>query len=181
MSRYEVPRPIRADDPTDRFDCGNQDLNVWLQRFALPSHATGASRDFVTTSTDSTATDPARVVGFYALSSASVQRSSSPSRIAHGMPQAIPVLLLGRLAVDIGEQGKKLGSHLLRDAIIRTVGVAEEVGVRALLVHAADEQAATFYRRFDFESSPTDPLHLMLLLKDARAALRRADRRSGPA
>ncbi|HZK36503.1 MAG TPA: hypothetical protein VFC57_06080, partial [Aeromicrobium sp.] len=77
--------------------------------------------------------------------------------------------------VDIREQGKSVGSHLLRDAIIRTVGVAEEIGVRALLVHAADEQAAAFYRRFDFESSPTDELHMMLLLKDARAILRRSD------
>lgn len=91
------------------------------------------------------------------------------------MPQAIPVLLLGRLAVDISDQGKSIGSHLLRDAIVRTVGVAEEIGVRALLVHASDDQAATFYRRFDFESSPTDELHLMLLLKDARAVLRNVD------
>ena len=175
MSPYSVPRPLRADDPTDAFDCGNQDLNVWLRRFALTSHGTGASRIFVTVATDSAESQPSRVAGFYALSSASVQRSASSSRIAHGMPSAIPVLLLGRLAVDIREQGKSVGSHLLRDAIIRTVGVAEEIGVRALLVHAADEQAAAFYRRFDFESSPTDELHMMLLLKDARAILRRSD------
>lgn len=175
MSPYSVPRPLRADDPTDAFDCGNQDLNVWLRRFALTSHGTGASRIFVTVATDSAESEPSRVAGFYALSSASVQRSSSPSRVAHGMPLAIPVLLVGRLAVDIREQGKSVGSHLLRDAIIRTVGVAEEIGVRALPVHAADEQAAAFYRRFDFESSPTDELHMMLLLKDARAILRTSD------
>jgi hypothetical protein len=173
MSRYAAPRPIRAGDRTDTFDCGQQDLNIWLQRFALTSHATGAGRVFVATSTDPS--EPDRVAGFYALSAASVQRSSSPSRAAHGMPLAIPVLLLGRLAVDIGEQGKSLGSHLLKDAIVRTVGVSDEIGVRALLVHAADERAAAFYRRFDFEPSPTDELHLMLLLKDARAILRNVD------
>lgn len=91
------------------------------------------------------------------------------------MPESIPVLLLGRLAVDLLVQGRSLGSHLLRDAITRVVGVAETIGVRAMLVHASTDQAAAFYRRFDFESSPTDELHMMLLLKDARAILRRSD------
>jgi GNAT superfamily N-acetyltransferase len=84
------------------------------------------------------------------------------------MPEPIPVVLLGRLAVDRKEQGRSLGSNLLRDAITRTVEAAEIIGVRALLVHALNERARDFYLHHDFEPSPTDPLHLMLLIKDAR-------------
>jgi predicted N-acetyltransferase YhbS len=82
------------------------------------------------------------------------------------------VILLGRLAVDRKEQRSGLGSHLLRDAIIRSVEAAEIIGVRALLVHALNDAAASFYRHFDFEPSPTDALHLMLLMKDARVLVR---------
>jgi predicted N-acetyltransferase YhbS len=87
------------------------------------------------------------------------------------MPEPIPVILLSRLAVDRKEQGRGLGSHLLRDAITRSIGVAEQVGVRAILVHALHEEAQRFYVHFEFEPSPTDPLHLMLSMKDARALI----------
>ncbi len=87
------------------------------------------------------------------------------------MPDPIPAILLARLAVDRKTQGMGLGGSLLRDAILRTVQVSEQVGVKILLVHALHEEARTFYERFDFEPSPTDPLHLFLLMKDARAIL----------
>lgn len=87
------------------------------------------------------------------------------------MPDPVPVILLSRLAIDRKEQGKGLGKHLLRDAITRSVGAAEVIGVRALLVHALHEDARAFYMHFDFEPSPTDPLHLLLLIKDARALI----------
>jgi predicted N-acetyltransferase YhbS len=88
------------------------------------------------------------------------------------MPEPVPVLLLARLAVDRAVQGRGLGWRLLRDAVLRTLQVADQVGVRALLAHALDQTAADFCARYDFEPSPTDPLHMMLLLKDARALLR---------
>lgn len=87
------------------------------------------------------------------------------------MPQPVPLILLGRLAVDSRHQGCGLGAGLLRDAIQRTLIVADTVGVRALIVHAANPVAAKFYGRFGFAPSPTDELHLALLLKDARAVL----------
>jgi GNAT superfamily N-acetyltransferase len=87
------------------------------------------------------------------------------------MPDSVPVILLSRLAIDAKHRGQGLGAQLLRDAITRAVAAAEIIGVRALLVHAVDEQARAFYARFDFEPSPTDPLHLLLLMKDARALL----------
>jgi predicted N-acetyltransferase YhbS len=90
------------------------------------------------------------------------------------MPEPIPVLLLARLAVDQAMQGHGLGWRLLRDAILRTLQVAGQVGVRALLAHALDQRAADFYARYDFQPSPTDPLHMLLLLKDARALIRAA-------
>lgn len=87
------------------------------------------------------------------------------------MPNPVPVILLSRLAVDTKEQGEGLGAALLRDAIIRAVAAAEIFDVRALLVHALHEPARAFYAHFDFEPSPTDPQHLLLLIKDARAFL----------
>lgn len=85
------------------------------------------------------------------------------------MPDPVPVILLSRLAVDRKEQGRGLGKHLLRDAVLRSVEAAEIIGVRALLVHALHEQARAFYARYDFEPSSTDPLHMLLLVKDARS------------
>jgi GNAT superfamily N-acetyltransferase len=165
VRRYSTPRPITADDVVTGFDCGEPSLNDWLRRRALTNQDSGASRCFVT-SRDST------VAGYYALATGSVQRVAASPRIARSMPEPIPVILLGRLAVDLKEQGHGLGAHLLRDVIARTVQVADSVGVRALLVHALNERARAFYLRYDFEPSPIDPLQLMLLLKDARAIVR---------
>ncbi len=110
-------------------------------------------------------------VGFYALASAAVERADAPGRVRRNMPDPVPVILLARLAIDAKHQGQGLGAQLLRDAITRVVAAAKIIGVRALLVHALHEQARAFYAHFDFEPSPTDPLHLLLLIKDARALL----------
>ena len=159
------PRPITADDALADFGCGEASLDDWLRRRALANHAAGAARSFVTCR-------DRRVVGYYALATGAVQRLDATRRIGQGMPDPVPVVLLARLAVDLKEQGQGLGSHLLRDAIARTVEAAEIVGVRALLVHALNDRARDFYLHFGFETSPTHPLHLMLLMKDARAAVR---------
>jgi predicted N-acetyltransferase YhbS len=115
-----------------------------------------------------------RVVGYYALATTSVLRDSGTSRARRGMPDPIPAILLGRLAVDQHRQSQGLGRSLLQDAARRTLAAAESIGVRVLLGHALREEVRGFYLRYGFESSPTDPLHLMLLLKDARAALESA-------
>jgi predicted N-acetyltransferase YhbS len=163
--KYTLPRSLTAEDDVSGFRCGDESLDEWLRRYALINQSSGSARTFVS-SLDR------RVVGYYVLASGAVARAGAPARVAKAMPEPIPVLLLARLAVDQTVQGQGLGWRLLRDAILRTLQVADHVGVRALLAHALDQTAADFYARYDFQPSPTDPLHMMLLLKDARALLR---------
>jgi len=162
VSGYSSPRPISEGDDVATFDSGEPSLDDYLRTRALANHVEGASRCFVTCR-------DGRVVGFYALASAAVERGSAPGKVRKNMPNPIPVILVARLAIDRKEQGKGLGKHLLRDAIARCVQVADVIGVRAMLVHALHEEARAFYAHFEFEPSPTDPLHLLLLIKDARA------------
>lgn len=164
MSGYSAPRPINDGDDLATFDSGEPSLDEYLRKRALANHVEGASRCFVTCRNE-------RVVGFYALASAAVEHREVPGRVRRNMPNPVPVILLSRLAIDRKEQGKGLGSHLLRDAITRCVAVAEVIGVRAILVHALHDQARAFYGHFDFTSSPTDPLHVLLLIKDVRALI----------
>ena len=164
MSGYSTPRPISADDDVADFDSGEPSLDRYLRGRALANHVEGASRCFVTCR-------DGRVVGFYALASASVDRADTPGRVRRNMPDPVPVILLSRLAIDVEEHGKGLEAQLLRDAITRAVTAAQIVGVRALLVHSLHDNAREFYAHFGFEPSPTDPLHLLLLIKDARALL----------
>jgi len=113
------------------------------------------------------------IVGFHALTVASVEHARAPARIAKGMPRyPIPVVLLARLAVDRSVQGRGIGAFLLRDAMVRAAAAADELGIRALLVHAMNASTRDFYAHFGFQPSPTDDLHLMVLLKDVRAAIR---------
>lgn len=163
MSRYDAPRPIESGDDTSAFSCGDSALDEWLKRYALVNHNAGAAKVYV-------ALREGQIVGYYALAAASIMRADATERAGKAMPQPIPAILIGRLAVSQKEQGHGLGKHLLRDAITRTLGAAEAIGVRVLLVHCASEDARNFYLNFGFEPSPTDPLHLMLMLKDARRA-----------
>ena len=164
MSGYSAPRPIRDDDAVADFGCGEPSLDGYLRSRALANHLEGASRCFVTSR-------DGRVVGFYALAAASVERSSAPGRVRRNMPEPVPVILLSRLAVDREHHGKGLGRSLLRDAIVRSVRAADLIGVRAMLAHAVSDEVRSFYQRFGFEPSPTDPLHLLLLIKDARSVI----------
>lgn len=166
MSRYSLPRPITAGDDASQFDSGETNLDDYIRRRALANHIQGASRCFVTGR-------DGRVAGYYALASASVQHSDLAGKVRRNMPDPVPVILLSRLAVDKKAQGTGLGKNLLRDAILRSVDASEIIGVRALLVHALHDNARAFYAHFDFEPSPTDPLHMLLLIKDARAAIGR--------
>lgn len=164
MSRFRKPRPIREDDDTADFDSGEPSLDAYLRTRALSDHLQGASRCYVTCR-------DRRVAGYYALAAASVQRRVAPGKVRRNMPDTVPVILLSRLAVDQKDQGLGLGKHLLRDAIARCVQVTDIIGVRALLVHALHDEEREFYAYFDFQPSPTDPLHLLLPIQDARALL----------
>ena len=156
---------LRADHNVSAFDCGKPELTEWLRRFALTNQQAESARVYVVHR-------GGRIVGYYALVSSAVSRSNAPVRVGQGLANhPVPVVLLARLAVDAGEQRQGLGAALLKDAFLRVVRAADEIGVRALLVHAQDEEARAFYEHFDFEPSPTDPLHLFLLLKDLRHAI----------
>lgn len=163
---FSRPRKLTAQDDVNGFDSGQPDLDGWLRKFALINQQAGMCTVFVTTTED-------RVVGYYALATGGVERARAPERVTRGVPaHPVPVILLARLAVDATAQGKGLGRALLRDALIRVANAAEEIGVRCLLVHAKDDRAKAFYlRHAEFEPSPTDPLHLFLLMKDLRKAL----------
>jgi len=153
---------LSAGDLTDSFDCGQDDLNRFLKRFALANQAANAAQTYV-------ACRAARIVGYYSLVVGSVQREDSPSRVVKGMARhPIPVMILARLAVDRSDQGSGIGKALLKDALLRTADAADIAGMRAMIVHAKDEDARRWYAQFDFEPSPTDPLHLFLLLKDLK-------------
>ncbi len=164
MSGYTPPRPISADDDITAFDSGESSLDDYLRKKALANHIGGASRCFVTCL-------DGRVVGYYAVASGSVSHSESGGKFRRNMPDPIPVILLSRLAIDRKHQGCGLGENLLRDAIARSVEAADQIGVRAILVHALHDEAKRFYLRYQFEPTPTDPLHLMLLIKDAKASV----------
>jgi GNAT superfamily N-acetyltransferase len=166
VTRLSGPEPLTAGHDVRNFDCGKPELTEWLRRYALQSHQAGASRVYVVHRTG-------RVVGYYALAAGSVEPGKAPERVKKGLGRhPIPVILLARLAVDISEQRQGLGAALLKDALRRTTSAADEIGARAILVHAKDDEAKAFYRHFNFEPSPTDPLHLFLIMKDLRAMLR---------
>lgn len=150
-----------------RFDCGNEALNQWLKRFAWANVQNDSARVYVTHRRDRV------VVGYHALTAGSISRAEAPERIGRGLAaHPVGVIVLGRLAVDRSEQGRGLGASLLQDALLRAEQAAETVGVRAILVHAIDAAARTFYLRFGFSPSPTDDMQLLLLMKDLRAFLR---------
>lgn len=166
MEALTGPEPLNELHDVRIFDCGKQELTEWLRRYALQNHRAGASRAYVVQR-------GRRVVGYYAVAAASVEVEEAPARVKKGLARhPIPVILLARLAVDVSEQGHGLGGALLRDALIRIASAADEIGARAVLVHAKDDEAKRFYQHYDFEPSPTDPLHLFLLMKDLREALK---------
>ncbi|MBI4728691.1 MAG: GNAT family N-acetyltransferase [Acidobacteria bacterium] len=167
MTAYRSAEPLSPSHEFGGFESGKPELDDWLRRHAFASHQAGSARVYVLSREN-------RVVGYYALAAASVEPADAPARVKKGLGRrAIPVILLARLAVDRREQGKGLGAVLLGDALRRAASAAGEIGARAVLVHAKDADARAFYEHFDFEPSPTDPLHLLLLMKDLRALLAR--------
>ena len=150
-----------------QFNCGtHESLNLWLKKYAFQNQANESARTYVVHRANI-------VVGYYSISAGSISREGATPRAAQGLANhPIPIILLGRLAVDETVQGTGLGKALLKDALIRMERAADILGIRAVLVHAIDDSARAFYERFDFESCPDDPLHLMLLMKDLRKQLK---------
>nr|WP_245396742.1 GNAT family N-acetyltransferase [Jiella sonneratiae] len=146
----------------EEFDSGVAVLDDWLKRRARANQASGASRCFV-------ACEGAEVIGYYALASGAVKLPEAPGRFRRNMPDPIPVVVLGRLAVDRRCQGQGLGRALVRDAALRTLAAAETIGIRGLLVHALSEEARSFYEALGFDPSPLDPMTLMVKLTDLSA------------
>lgn len=147
----------------ETFDCGEEALNRFLVRFALPNQMANASQTYLGIAEDDA------IVGFYTLVVGEVRHEEGPERLTKGLARhPVPVMLLARLGVSEAWQGKRIGAGLLRDAVLRTLQVADIAGVRALVVHAKNDAARSFYERFDFQPSPTDPLHLFALIKDLK-------------
>ncbi|MGA7829647.1 MAG: GNAT family N-acetyltransferase [Terracidiphilus sp.] len=151
---------LRRDHRIDAFDCGEEALNRWLLKYALQNQGAGAAQSYVGLVDDA-------VIGYYSLAVGQIEFSDAPERLRKGVAQhPVPVMLLARLAVDKNWQKKGVGRALLRDAVLRTLQAAEIAGIRALAVHAKDDAARRYYEQFDFAASPSDPLHLLVLLKD---------------
>ena len=157
--KLHAPQPLTADHQLNTFNCGETSLDEWLKRRALLNQSNGASRTFVVVD------ESQLVMGYYALAAGAVHHQDATRSIRQNMPDPIPVMVLARLAVDIRTQGMQLGAGLLRDAVDRSLAVAKNIGVRALLVHALHERAKQFYLYFGFQASPVHPLTLMLRLK----------------
>ena len=158
------PEPLAAHHVLTGFDCGRPALDGWLISHALRNEREGGSRTYVVC-------EEGAVAAYYSLSTGSVERKVAPGRVRRNMPDPIPVMLIGRLAVATSFQGRGIARGLVRDAILRTLKAAEIAGIRALLVHALDPEAAAFYRHLGFMASPLDPLVLALPLPAARKAL----------
>lgn len=159
-----APAPISAENELDSFQSGEASLDKRLKERALKNQASGASRCFVIC-------DKKIIVGYYYLSAGAIARESALKTMQRNVPDSMPVLLLGRLAIDKKYHNKGLGSALLRDALLRALALSEAVGIVAVLVHALSEQAKRFYLSRGFVQSPLQEMTLMMTLKTIRAVL----------
>ncbi len=160
-----APQALGASHSLEEFDCGKPSLDDWLTRHARQAQASGSAKTYVVA-------DGVRVAGYYSLTVGQIDTLEAPDRVRRGMGgYPIPVVILARMAVTRQDQGRGIGVGMLQDAIRRTLTIAEQAGVRALLTHPIDEEASRFYLRFGFEASPAREQQLLLLLKDARRLL----------
>ncbi len=152
------PTALHSEHLLDEFDCGNETLNEWLRKRALKNQGYGASRTFVIC-------DQEKVVAYYALASGSVQRELAPKSMTRNMPEPLPVIVLGRLAVNGSYKGQGLGAELLRDAILRSIFTSKNIGTSAILVHAISQEAKGFYEKHGFQVSPLESMTLFLSMR----------------
>ncbi|BFU42573.1 N-acetyltransferase [Krasilnikovia sp. MM14-A1004] len=165
--RFSAVEPLNPGHLLTGFDCGSLAQSAWLVEHAMQAHRAGLSRVYVVSDPDR------RVVGYYALAAGSVAPADASPRLRQGAGRHHqPVVILTRLGVDCSMQGGGLGRALVVDALRRIAGASEVIGVRAVLIHCESDAARAFYLRLaKFEASPTDPMHLLLLMKDLRRAL----------
>ncbi|HEY6391946.1 MAG TPA: GNAT family N-acetyltransferase [Bryobacteraceae bacterium] len=154
------PERLSAQHDLAGFDSGEPALDDWLRRRAAQNELSGASRTYVVCA-------GRKVVGYYTLAAGVIAHSEAPGRIRRNMPDPIPVMILGRLAVDKNFHGQGVGTGLLRDAVLRIVQAAEIAGVRAILVHAISEAAKRFYEKYGFVASPVDPQTVIITVAEA--------------
>jgi predicted N-acetyltransferase YhbS len=167
QNNEDLNSPVSLIREHDRnsFDCGVSPLNEFLQKYALQNQRKNSSRTYV-------ATRGTKIVGYYTLSFGAVSHEETPDEVSAGLGKyPIPIVLLARLAVDVGEKGKGLGKGLLLDAFRRSIQAAKIAGLRAFVVHAKDDSAKAFYRKFDFEPSPSNEYHLYLLISQIESYL----------
>jgi GNAT superfamily N-acetyltransferase len=162
--KLAAPTSITDDHVLNDFDCGEASLNDWLKKRAFKNHASGASRCFVIA-------DKKNVVGYYSLSAGAISHDGAPKSMRRNMPDPLPILLMGRLAIDKKYHNQGLGSALLRDAMLRAAGVAQETGVFAILVHALSDTAKQFYLSRGFVQSPLQPMTLIMTIATIREVL----------
>ena len=166
--RLSPPERLNADHDLTQFSCGEPTLDHWLRNRALQNEKTGASRTYVVCAGSC-------VVGYYALAAGAVAHTEATSRAKRNMPDPVPVILIGRLAIDSRFQSRGIGADLLRDAVLRTLQAAEIAGIRAILVSAISANAKTFYEKFGFISSPANPQTLMITVTEAARMLARLE------
>ena len=160
MGKITAPTLLTPSHELISFNSGNSTLDDWLIKRALKNQETGASRTFVVCE------DGRVVVGYYALATGSIERISATGNFSRGMPDPIPVIILGRLAIDTRYQGMRLGAALLKDAMLRTLSISNNVGLRGLLVHAISEDAKQFYLKYGFQESLIEPMTLLISIKN---------------
>lgn len=156
------PEPLAGHHSIEAFASGVDSLDNWLKHRAMKNQLTGASRTFVVCEGE-------RVVAYYALASSAIALDDASGRFRRNMPNPIPVVVLGRLAVDRSLQGRGLGRALVRDAGHRVIQAADTIGIRGLIVQALSDEARAFYERVGFDPSPLDPMMLMVTLADLKA------------
>lgn len=159
-----APEKLSPEHDLAAFDSGETVLDEWLRRRALQNETSGASRTWVICAGN-------RVAGYYSLAVGAATREQVAGRIKRNMPDPIPVMILGRLAVDQAFQGKGIGTGLLKDAVLRTMQAAGIAGIRALLVHAISDAAKHFYEVYGFIASPVDPMTVMITLTEAESII----------
>ncbi|MFM2314097.1 MAG: hypothetical protein RLZZ04_3373 [Cyanobacteriota bacterium] len=164
QDKLHPPEKLNSSHRFESFNSGDSQLDDWLKRRALKNELEGASRTYVL------CTDK-MVIAYYCLANGAVAQTTATGRVRRNMPDPIPVMVIGRLAVDSHWQGKGIGRALLRDAILRTLQAAEIAGIRAILVQAISEDAKQFYEKCGFTASPLDPMTLMVKINDAYASL----------
>lgn len=166
--KLSQPEPITEEHVLTDFDSGEIVLNEWLKKRALNNHVCGASRCFVTCNGN-------KVIGYYSLSAGAIGHEEAPKAMRRNMPNPLPVMLLGRLAIDHGYHNQGIGKAMLRDAMLRSVAVSRDAGVFAILVHAISDHAKQFYLSRGFVLSPLQPMTLIMTLETVRKILLESD------